>query len=163
MKIESIANGNLRIWLTEDESEEWGLQGEGEDGVRRLVRRALAAVGRRPTARVWAEMIPVEGGWVLLVSPAVHRHRLPAIFSVTVEALVEIYARWRGERAQIYAVDEAYRIVSYCEEGERLLREYGTPLGQGEIAAAHTAEYGRWVGELTAPAPALPEHEDRER
>ena len=162
VKIESIANGNLRIWLAEDEIEEWGLQGEGEDGVRRLVRRALAAVGRRHTARVWAEMIPVEGGCVLLVSPTVHRHRLPAIFSVTAEALAEIYVRWRGERAQIYTVEDEYRIVSYSED-EYLLCEYGTLWGRGEIAAAHTAEYGRWVGEITAPVPALPEHEDRER
>ncbi len=148
VKIESITNGNLRIWLAEDEIEEWGLEDSHGDGVRRLVRRALSAVGRRTTGRVWAEMIPVEGGCVLLVSPTVHKHHLPGVFAVTADALVEVYARWRGETAQVYALEEGYGIVAYTEEGERLLREYGTPLGWGEIAAAHTAEYGEWVGEI---------------
>lgn len=165
MNIEPISNGNLRIWLAEDEMKEWGLQDSRGGGVRRLVRRALSAVGRRPAARMYAEMIPVEGGCVLLVSAEVHNRRLPAVFAVTGEdALLEVYARWSPlweQTAQIYAVGEDYHILLYSEEGESLLREYGHPLGCGEGMAAHTAEYGRWIGEITGPAPALPERGDR--
>ena len=165
MKIEPISNGNLRIWLAENEIEEWGLEDSHGKGVRRLVRHALSAIGRCPTARVWAELIPVEGGWMLLVSPAVH-NRYPMVYAVATEMLPQVYARWRpavAETAQVYAVEEGYHVVLYGERSDTLLREYGTPLGSGEGVAAHTAEYGRWVGEITAPAPQLPAREDRDR
>ena len=163
VKIESITNGNLRIWLAEDEIKEWGLEDGRSDGVRRLVRRALKAMGHRATARVWAEMIPVEGGCVLLVSPTVHKPRLPGVYAVTADALAQVAARWRGETAQVYAVEDGYRILSYHEAGDCLLREYGTPLGYGDALAAHVAEYGEWVREITAPVPEPPELEDRGR
>ena len=97
MKIESITNGNLRIWLAEDEIKEWGLEDDGNDGVRRLVRRALKAMGRRVTAHVWAEMIPVEGGCVLLVSPTVHKPHLPGVYAVTADALAQEADEGRGK------------------------------------------------------------------
>jgi hypothetical protein len=167
VNIEPISNGNLRIWLAEEEIREWGLEDGDGGGVRRLVRRALSAVGRRPAARMCAEMIPVEGGCVLLVSTEVHNRRLPTVFVVTGEdALLEVYARWHpqwGSAAHVYAVGEDYHVLLYSEEGESLLREYGHRLGCGEGMAAHTAEYGCWVGEITAPAPAPPTREDRVR
>ena len=165
MKIEPISNGNLRIWLAEDEIEAWGLEDSRGKGVRRLVRHALSAVGRCPTARVWAELIPVEGGGVLLVSFAVHSHR-PRVYAVEGAMLPQIYARWRPaaeETAQVYAVEDGYHVVLYGERSDTLLREYGTPLGCGEGLAAHTAEYGELIGEITAPAPQLPEREGQGR
>lgn len=161
MNIEPISNGNLRIWLAEDEMEEWGLEDSHGDGIRRLVRRALSATGRRLTSRTCAEMIPVEGGCVVLVSPFVHTRRLPLVYALEGDALLEVYARFTGETAQVYAVEDAYHVVLYSEEGEPLLREYGTPAGCGEGAAAHTAEYGEWL--FTMPAPAPPVGEDRGR
>lgn len=166
VKIEPISNGNLRIWLAENEIEEWGLEDSRRKGVRRLVRHALAAVGRRSAPRVWAEMIPVEGGCVLLVSSGVHNPQQPMVYAVEAEMLAQVYARWRpasAEAAQVYAVDEGYHVVLYGGQSDALLREYGIPLGSGEGMAAHTAEYGEWVGEITAPAPQLPENEDREQ
>ncbi len=165
MKIEPISNGNLRIWLAEDEIEEWGLEDSRCKGVRRLVRHALSAVGQRSAPRMWAEMIPVEGGCVLLVSRAVHNRRQPMVYAVEAEVLSQIYARWRSaaeETAQVYAVEDGYRVVLYGEQSDALLREYGTPLGCGEGTAAHIAEYGEWVGTVTAPAPAPPESGDRD-
>lgn len=161
VNIEPISNGNLRIWLAEGEMEEWGLEDDRGDGIRRLVRRALSATGRRLTSRMWAEMIPVEGGYVVLVSPAVHKRCQPAVYAFEGDALLEVYARFRGEAAQVYAVEDAYHVVLYGEEGESLLREYGHPMGYGEGAAAHTAEYGQWL--FTMPAPQPPEHGDRGR
>ena len=165
MKIEPISNGNLRIWLAEDEIAWWGLDGGRRDGVRRLVRRALAATGRRLTSRTWAEMIPVEGGCVILVTPAVHSCR-PMVYALARPMLAEVTARWpRGtaERAQVYAVGEGYHLVLYGEGADPLLREYGEPLGCGEGLAAHTAEYGVWVGEITAPVLGLPVREGQGR
>ena len=158
MNIEPISNGNLRIWLAENEMKEWGLE-QGTDGIRRLVRRAFSVTGRRQPSRTWAEMIPVEGGCVVLVSPMLHTHRLPAVYALEGDALLEVYARYEGQAAQVYAVDNLYHAVLYDEEGESLLREYGQPLGYGEGMAAHTAEYGTWV--LTMPAPQPPAGEDR--
>lgn len=159
MNIEPISNGNLRIWLAEEEIEEWGLEDSHGDGIRRLVRRALSAAGRRPTSRMWAEMIPVEGGCVVLISPAIHKRCQPAVYAVEGDALLEVYARFTGEAAQVYAVEDTYHVVLYGEEGDTLLREYGHPLGCGEEVAAHTAEYGQWLFTMSAPAP--PVGEDR--
>lgn len=168
MKIEPIDNGNLRIWLAEDEIEEWGLEDSRGGGVRRLVRRALSAVGRRLTSRTMAEMIPVEGGCVVLVSTYIPAIPLPAVYAADEKALVQIRTRWRvpmGERALVYAVDEGYRLVVYSddrleEQSDALLREYGEPLGGGAGLAAHVAEYGRLVTAL-APAPPTPEDSGR--
>ena len=153
MNIEPIDNGNLRIWLAEDEIEAWGLAEGDKDGIRRLVRRALSAAGRRHTARTCVEMIPVEGGCVVLVSPDVHTRRLPMVYAVEGDALAEVYSRYVGPPAQVYAVEDTYHVVLYEREGEMMMREYGTPLGYGEGAAAHTAEYGEWLFTMPAPAP----------
>ena len=161
MNIEPISNGNLRIWLAEKEIEEWGLEDTHGDGIRRLVRRALSATGRRHTARMCAEMIPVEGGCVVLVSPMVHKRDQPTVYVLDADALLEAHPRFRGQPAQVYAVEDVYHVVLYGEEGDAILREYGQPIGSGASLAAHTAEYGQWL--FTMPAPAPQEHEDRDR
>lgn len=164
MQVEAISNGNLRIWLTEEEADAWGVTEGFRQGIRRLVHRALTAAGQRPTMRVTAEMIPVEGGCVVLVSPAVHNHRQPTVYRVDADALSQVNARWHPlweTTALVYAMDGAYYVVSYGKEADSLLREYGCPVGYGEGAAAHTAEYGQW--RFTVPAPALPDREGRER
>jgi hypothetical protein len=153
VNIEPIDNGNLRIWLAEDEIEAWGLAEEDTNGIRRLVRRALSAAGWRHTARTCAEMIPVEGGCVVLVSPYVHTRRLPMVYAVSGDDLVEVYRRYAGPPAQVYAVEDTYHVVLYEHEGETMMREYGTPLGYGEGIAARTAEYGQWLFTMPAPAP----------
>lgn len=160
MNIEPISNGNLRIWLAEGEMKEWGLEEDG-DGIRRLVKQALSATGQRLTSRMWAEMIPVEGGYVVVVSPAVHKRGRPLVYALEGDALLEVYARFTGEAAQVYAVEDGYHVVLYGDEGEPLLREYGHPLGCGEVVEAHTAEYGEWL--FTMPAPAPPESGGRGR
>lgn len=165
MTVEPISNGNLRIWLAEDEIEEWGLTDAAPKRVRRLVRRALDAVGRRPTGRLCAEMIPVDGGCVVLVSTDGPRSTQPRVYAVGEERLAQVVARWRSPiegTAQVYATEDGYWIVLHGdgEQGDGLLREYGQPLGGGEAVAAHVAEYGQWV--LTMPEPAPPVREDRE-
>lgn len=163
MTIEPISNGNLRIWLAEKEIEEWGLAEGRPDRVRRLVRRALSAAGRRPTARAWAEMIPVEGGCVVLVSTEIHRRTQPAVYAVPQEEMPQVAARLRlsaGEVAQVYEMEETCYVILFSEGdgADALLREYGSPIGCGEALAAHIAEYGGWL--FTMPAPEIPIHED---
>lgn len=164
MQMESIANGNVRIWLTEEEMEAWGLTDGCRQGVRRLVRKALSAMEQRPTACVTAEMIPVEGGCILLVSPAVHKRCQPTVYHVDADTVSQIAARWHPqwwESAEVYAMGDAYHVVTYGRQADSLLREYGYPIGYGEGAAAHTAEYGVW--QFTVPAPAPRAYEDRDR
>ena len=163
MKIEPIDGGRLRVWLSQTEAEQWNLHTDRPDPktLRRAAGRLLRGVGRRPAGRLAAEMIPVEGGCVVLVSPVVHS-RQPAVYGVPQEWLAEVSARWHPgwtDTAQVYAVGDDFHVVLYGDQAECLLREYGCPLGCGEAAAAHTAEYGVWVGEITAPVPAPPERE----
>lgn len=163
MKIEPISNGNLRIWLAEEEMEAWEYR---NDSVRRLVRRAWTAAGRRPAPRLWAETIPVEGGCVVLVSAEGGRHRQPMVFALSKDGLAEVVARWHpayADTAQVYAAEDVYWVVLYGEDAEPLLREYGQPLGCGEGLAAHAAEYGEWERTVTAPVPAPPTREDSHR
>ena len=164
MTIEPISNGNLRIWLAEKEIEEWGLTQGRPEAVRRLVRRALSAAGRRPTTRAWAEMIPVEGGCVVLVSTEIHRRTHPAVYAVEEGVMQDVAARLRlsaGEVAQVYEMEKTCYVLLFSEGdgADALLREYGRPIGCGEALAAHIAEYGRWL--FTMPAPEIPTHEDR--
>ena len=163
MTIEPISNGNLRIWLAEEEIKEWGLAEGRPDRVRRLIRKALSAAGRRPTTRAWAEMIPVAGGCVVLVSTEVHRRNQPAIYGVEAAVMQEVAARLRlspGEIAQVYEMDGTCYVLLFSEGdgADALLREYGRPIGCGTALAAHIAEYGEW--RFTMPAPARPAHED---
>ena len=165
MTIESIDNGNLRVWLAEHEIEEWGLDDSQPGGIRRLVRRALATVGRRPTKRVQVEMIPVAGGCVVLITTE-KRATQPVVYAISEKWLKPMTARWRYPitgTAQVYALESGYGVIlhDYGEAGDALLREYGHPVGCGAALAAHVAEYGEWV--LTMPAPEPPENEDRAR
>lgn len=170
MNIEPIHDGLLRVWLTEEELPQWGL-GEVPDRrqIRRLVRRAMAAVGQRP-GQVTAELIPVMGGGVLLISPRVHWEAgQPAVYCLDAEALLDLWERWPKEKPMpvcaLYELGEEYRLAVYPEETLapqqiHLLLEYGTPLAGGEGAVAHAAEYGTLVamGNLfTARERRLPE------
>ena len=104
-------------------------------------------------------MIPVEGGCVVLVSPLTP-DRLPIVYGVDQTALRAVCDRWprlSEGTAQVYIVEDSYRIVAYHDDAECLLREYGYPMGYGEGAAAHIKEYGEL---LTVLAPAPPERQD---
>lgn len=156
MNIEPIQEGLLRVWLTEEELHQWGLSEESPDlrRVRRLVRRAMAAAGQRP-GRVTAELIPVVDGGVLLISP---RHDpqagAPAVYRLEADALIDLWERWPPQEplpmCALYEMEEAYWLAVYPDEPltsqqVHLLLEYGAPVGGGEGAAAHAAEYGRLV------------------
>ncbi len=171
VKIEPIHDGCLRVWLAEEELEQWSLLDPHPDRrrIRRLVRRVLDAVGRDP-GRVTAELIPVMGGGVLLISPGWHREDgQPMVYRLEGDALLELWERWPtgepGPVCALYEQGDAYWLAVYpdgplSQRQQRLLSEYGPPIAGGEGAAAHAAEYGVLVGMgtlLTAGEPRPPE------
>lgn len=175
MHIEPIAGGRLRIWLSESE---WQRERENRRELTRLVRRAYAAAGHRPTGRLTVEMIPVEGGGLMLVSPAHRPRRLPAVYWLTEEGLLGLARQWpravAGEEAPHLALYEGeggyalavYPLTPLTAAHQRLLTEYGTLWGQGQAAAAHWGEYGRPIAAgavFTARVPRLPAPEDPSR
>ena len=124
MKIESIDGGNLRVWLSDEEMHHWSLDQTVPERSRlhRLVRRVVTAAGRRP-GRVSAELIPVAGGGVLLLSPRRHpAGKWPGIFRFEdEEALLDLLALWhRGADAiplcGVYAIRDTYYLAVYPEE-----------------------------------------------
>lgn len=158
MKIEPIQDGCLRVWLTEDELQQEGLLKEepSQRRLRRLVRRALHSMGRSPTAVV-AELIPVLGGGVLLITPKLYPEAgQPTVYRLADEdALLALWERWPREEpvpvCSLYELEGEYRLAVHptqpmSEKQMHLLLEYGLPLPGGEGAVAHAAEYGQLVG-----------------
>lgn len=188
MKVEPISNGSLRIWLSEEEIEKWGLHPTVDTDnrrARRLVRQALLQAHRHPATRLLAEMIPVEGGCVLLISPALRPDsRQPAVYRLANEdALLTLAQQWQRlpesrsggpdvpPTLALYEREYGYDLAVYpcsplSERQIRLLLEYGSLLGCGQGAAAHSAEYGSLlatgdvfkVREPASPAPEDPLH-----
>lgn len=181
MRIEPIPGDCLRIWLAEEECEEWGLGSEPTDRrrFRRRLRSALATVGHRWPERLMAEVVPVEGGCLLLVTPQLWPDdNQPAVYGVPDEdnllALMEQWQRGAEESqptVSLYGVAEGYHLVVYpdgtlSQRQRHLLLEYATLEGCGEGAAAHSAEYGRGIAtgiRLTDRGRRPPEPWDPER
>lgn len=180
MNIEPIDNGCIRIWMGEEEAAEWGLSTTRTDGRRlsRLVRRAMVSVGRRPGKRMAAEMIPVEGGWLVLVSPhCVPDATEPAVYHLPDgDALLLLREQWcrltgdtqEGPLFTLYEQGEGYDLAVYPSEPLdpvqlHLLLEYGSLVGYGAAAVARAAEYGTPLmsgAVLTAPAHRPPDPAD---
>lgn len=179
MKIEPIDGGRLRVWLSQTEAEQWNLHTDRPDpkALRRAAGRLLRGAGRRPAGRLAAEMIPVEGGWVLLISPLLRpdgQHPM-VVHLADADHLLELVGRWDrlidGEDpyCALYETGEGYELAVYPVEPltaaqVHLLMEYGTLIGQGEGVAAHAAEYGTLIGAgagITGGGRRPPEPEDR--
>ena len=158
MKVEQISGGNLRIWLSDEELRQEKLYPPGEETRRmacRLVRRVLRDAPP-PGDRLLAELIPVEGGGVLVISAAPPPVRsAPLVYRLSgPDALLDMTLQWRevpGEAPLtfcLYEQEEGYLLTVY-PEGELsaarrgFLSEYATLLGSGEGMAAYAAEHGR--------------------
>ena len=177
MTVEPIANGCLRVWLTEEELEHWGLQEltPSMGQVRRLVRRVTATVGWADTDEVTAELIPVEGGGVLVVSPRTSAECTPLVYRLRDEdTLLDVLRQWgadEGPLCSLYIRQGGYDLVLYpahplSQRRQQLLTEYGSRIGDGEVTAARCAEYGQlvWAGlTLTGRVPPPPEPQDLRR
>ncbi len=184
MKVEPISNGNLRIWLSQEELDKQDREGVAWLCLRQVLQTAQTRLDRLGK-HILAELIPVAGGWVLLLSA--RRNLLavgPTVYRIAdVGALYRLAERWAAVSADapmsghtcLYETDGGYDLAVYpAPRLDRrlaaLLRQFGTPIGRGEAAAACAAEHGRLLaagdalGKLvpTARERRPPEPSDRE-
>ncbi|MBQ5840649.1 MAG: hypothetical protein IIW40_01705 [Clostridia bacterium] len=162
MKAELIGENSLRVWLSAKELTQWGL-GRAESrtytrqGVRQLIRYVQESAGYGPVKRLSAELFPVDGGAVLLLSP----YRTgggrcwPLVYYIENEDdLFSLAEQWTALPAKappgtaLYVYGQGYGVAVYpvetpTEGHRRLLEEYGRLMGRGEAAAAVCAEHGR--------------------
>lgn len=162
VKVEPISNGNLRIWLSDEDL--CGSDAERSDNAEntwRLLRRVLQAAQMRLGhlgKHILAEIIPVAGGCVLLLSA---RKTVltggPLVYHIqSLDELYRLAERWialpqrehTSSRNSLYEAQDGYDLVIYpavqlTRRQTLLLREYGVPIGRGEVAAAAAAEHGR--------------------
>lgn len=157
MKVEPISNGNLRIWLSQEELDKQDREGDAWLCLRQVLQAVQTRLDRLGK-HILAELIPVAGGWVLLLSA---RKKLPAVGPTVyriadVGALYRLAERWVALSADepmngltcLYETDGGYDLAVYPTPRldrrlAALLREFGTLIGRGEAAAACAAEHGR--------------------
>ena len=178
MKIEPLETGSLRIWLSEEELNKWELDGEQpmrQPTVRRLLRQVFRRLDRHIPSRLLAELIPVAGGGVLLVTPTDRPcPQNPAVYRIaSADDLLDLCRQWSRQEGGavpaccLYEHEEGYDLAVYPAEPmaprqQHLLEEYGMLLGCGAGIAARCAEYGTLLSAgalFTAPAPPPPEPE----
>lgn len=154
VKVEPISNGNLRIWLSEEELQEHTRDiGEHLRGMLQAVQTRLSRLGKH----ILVERIPVDGGWVVLLSARrnVVGNGVVVYRIADIDALFRLAEQWasvpeerENAHTSLYETDDAYAIVVYpaprlSRRQTALLREFGERIGQGDAAAAHIAERGR--------------------
>lgn len=160
MKIESLSNGCMRIWLSSGELTRFGVSVETAQGseqcIRRLLEAVLSAAARQQGERcapALAEVIPVDGGCVLLLTPRRRAAGGALVFCPRdLEALYALAERWRdipcAPCTSLYELNTEYRLVVHTAGAlplrlRRLLSAYGEPLGYGAAAVAAVEEHGR--------------------
>lgn len=160
MKIESLSNGCLRVWLSSGELTRFGVTVETMDGselrTRRMLEKLLSATYRKQGERcapALAEVIPVDGGCVLLLTPRRRAMGGALVFRpLDLEALYALAERWRAVPdapcTSLYELNSEYRLVVHTVgvlplSLRRLLCTHGEPLGYGAAAAAALEEHGR--------------------
>ncbi len=157
MKVEPISNGNLRIWLSQEELDNPNETGDTWRCLRQVLQAAQTRLGRLGK-HILAELIPVTGGWVLLLSARTNPSVIgPSVYRVSdIRALYQLAEHWAAVSAEapmsgytcLYEAENGYDLAVYPSprlDGRRaaLLRQFGTLIGRGEAAAAYAAEHGR--------------------
>lgn len=168
MKVEPISNGNLRIWLSQEEVDKQEREGDAFLCLRRVLQTAQTRLSRLGK-HILAELIPVAGGWVLLLSARRNTPCSgPVVYRIAdVGALYRLAERWDSStpaHTSLYETDDGYDLAVYpiprlSRRQTALLREFGVPIGRGEAAVACAAEHGR----LLAAGDALERLIGRER
>lgn len=182
MKVEPISNGNLRIWLSEEELQEHTRDlGEHLRGMLQAVQARLARLGKH----ILVERIPVDGGWIVLISARqASKNRGICVYRIAdIDTLFRLAEQWAASlsdgqgnaHTSLYEAEDGYTIAVYpaprlSRRQTALLREFGEPIGRGEAAAAYAAERGRLLAAgdalgqlmLTEREPRPPELSGRE-
>ncbi len=171
MKMDLLENGCLKILLTEEDLRGFDLTFEDLDYNNESTRNALhqlldiarCETGFDFTGSLVIEVLPVDGGCLLLLTPTgskrhvrIKRAAGPYIFELDdVDAVLRL-AQSVGEQtppmfgSSLYRFNKGYRLVLYpgtplSKELGNLLYEFAHPAGEGDIAAAYTAEHGESI------------------
>ncbi|MDD2361718.1 MAG: adaptor protein MecA [Oscillospiraceae bacterium] len=171
MKIDLLDNGCLKILLTEEDLRDYNLSFEDLDYNNENTRTALhhildtarREIGFDLSVSLVIEAIPVDGGCLLLLTPTGGKRHVrmkrvvgPYIFELDdVDTVLHLAKSVGGNTppmfgSSLYRFDKRYRLIIYpgaplSREMGNLFHEFGRPAGEGDIAAAYTAEHGESI------------------
>ena len=171
VKMDLLENGCLKILLTEDDLRELGLSFDTLDysnestrgALRRLLEEAKEETGFDASGGLLIEALPVDGGCLLLLTPTGARRHVrmrraagPYVYELDDADAVLGLARGVKETASpvlgssLYRFDNRYRLVLYpgsplSRQMGHLLHEFARAAGEGDAAAAYTAEHGQSI------------------
>ncbi len=143
---------------------------ETQRAIQRLLQIARQETGFHHNGDLTVEAIPLEDGCLLLLTPTFVRRRIrmkkavgPYIYRIAdIDGLFRLAENWSrldargGEMgpsdtaaagSSLYHMEDAYGLVLYpaiplTREASALLQEFAQPAGEGDAAAAYTAEHG---------------------
>lgn len=166
-----IHENKLKVLLSAEDMQSLGLDYESMDYTDPTTRRALISilengrgkVGFHPRkAKLFIEVYPCEGGGCVLYFTNLHMPARgsragmePVLFEFEdsdslIEGACKGFERYghRIYKSSLYLMEGKYRLVVYpLDYTDRLsvyfLSEFGKRLGEGELLAAHTDEYGK--------------------
>ena len=168
MKMELLENGCLKILLTEEDLQAYNITFDELDynnETTRSVLHQLLEIARRDTGfdssgSLIIEALPVDNGCLLLLTPAGGKRHIrmkrvvgPYIYELDDVDDVLCFARSMDGRtpvmlgSSLYQFGDRYRLILYpgspiAKEVVYILHEYAHIAGEGDAAAAYTAEHG---------------------
>ncbi len=165
MKIEPLNSGALKIWMSEEELQRWGLSFEslGTDKVRthRALIKLLGIAKQRlvdcPEEEMRVEVIALHSGCLFLITPekdSLQPICTPKIYAIAdAEELLRLgenlAANHAGELplSSLYGWDKEYRLIVYGASRQqsdewRILSEFAQCVAEGNSAAAFLEEHG---------------------
>ena len=167
MKMELLENGCLKIMLTEEDLDRLGLSFASLDydapatrsALQTLLMAARNETGFDPAGGLVVEALPVDEGCLLLFTPTGNHRRIRLKKAVGPFRLAEGLLRYRqplekrllpSAGSSLYLFGEKYRLVLYPAAAlprgvQDLMREFSRCAGEGDAAAAYTAEHGRAI------------------
>lgn len=166
-----LENGSLKILLTEDDLRDLNLTFENLDynnentreALHHLLEIARQETGFDSTGSLVIEALPVDGGCLLLLTPTSGKRHVrmkrvvgPYIYELDDADDVLNLARSIGDHtpsmigSSLYRFGGHYRLILYPgsplpREMGYLLHEFAHAAGEGDAAAAYTAEHGESI------------------
>ena len=167
VKMDMLENGCLKILLTEEDLRTYGLTFDNLDyenentrsALHRLLEEAKRRTGFDSAGSLMVEALPVDGGCLLLLTPTggkrpvrIRRAAGPYVYELdSADAVLQLAQSVEEESlpwgSSLYAFGEKYRLVLYpgaplSNRMGHLLHEFARSAGEGDAAAAFTAEHG---------------------